>query len=184
MCMFTHTNMYIYTYTYIYIYIQYICIYIHVYICIYISTYICYDWFPSAPWPRMWAMTYSYVSDDLFLCVPWLIAVCAITHAYVFHDSFICTTWLNLAYAYPPAPINHVKYSRAVPPKCLFKTGTPPIQIISVFHISVKRNSKTQMTEFCQAEIQNTTGLSNKPSTTKFCVEDQILENKMLGTGS
>jgi len=41
-----------------------------------------------------------------------------------------------------------------------------------------------RLTDFCQVEVQNTTGLSNKPSTAKFSAEDQILENTMLGTGS
>jgi len=33
---------------------------------------------------------------------------------------------------------------------------------------------------FCQVEIKNTTGLSNKPSTAQTCAEDQILVNKNL----
>jgi len=33
---------------------------------------------------------------------------------------------------------------------------------------------------FCQVEIQNTTGLSNKLSTAQSCAEDQILENKNI----
>jgi len=36
---------------------------------------------------------------------------------------------------------------------------------------------------FLQVEIKNTTGLSNKLTTAKSCAEDQILENKISGTG-
>jgi len=42
-----------------------------------------------------------------------------------------------------PPLMNRVKYLRA-PPKCLFKTGTPPIQIISEWQIFVSWKSTTQ----------------------------------------
>ena len=35
-------------------------------------------------------MTHSYMCHDSFICVPWLIHMCAMTHSYVCHDSFIC----------------------------------------------------------------------------------------------
>jgi len=37
-------------------------------------------------------MTHSYVWHATFICVPWLIHMCAMTHSYVWHDSFICVT--------------------------------------------------------------------------------------------
>jgi len=37
---------------------------------------------------------HSYVCHDSFICVPWLIDMCAMTHTYVCHDSFICVPWL------------------------------------------------------------------------------------------
>jgi len=67
------------------------------------------------------AMTYSYVCHDVFICVPWLLHLCAVTHSFFFwrphvlcaatgvtwiihmcarlshcvcHDSFICVQWL------------------------------------------------------------------------------------------
>jgi len=39
-------------------------------------------------------MTHSYMRHDSFICVPWLIHMCAMTHSYVWHDSFIFMTWL------------------------------------------------------------------------------------------
>ena len=33
--------------------------------------------------------THSYVWHDSFICVPWLIHMCAMTHSYVCHDSFM-----------------------------------------------------------------------------------------------
>jgi len=35
-----------------------------------------------------------YVWHDSFLCVPWLIFMCAMTHSCVCHDSFLCVPWL------------------------------------------------------------------------------------------
>jgi len=35
----------------------------------------------------------SYMYHDSFICVPWLIHMCAMTHSYVCHDSFICVPW-------------------------------------------------------------------------------------------
>ena len=39
-------------------------------------------------------MTHSYVWNDSFICVSWLIHMCDMTHSYVWHDSFICVSWL------------------------------------------------------------------------------------------
>ena len=39
-------------------------------------------------------MTHSYVNNCSFICVPWLIHMCAMTHSYVCHDSFICAPCL------------------------------------------------------------------------------------------
>jgi len=42
---------------------------------------------------RRRSLTHSYVCHDSFICVPWLIHMCAMTHSYVCHDSFICVPW-------------------------------------------------------------------------------------------
>ena len=173
MCL--HTRICIYSYNiYIHIYVHIhlhtcTCVYIRIYmyICMYIYDSICMPWLICKC-----AMTPSYVSDNLFLCVPWLIAMCAIPLSYIFHDPFICVTWLNPPYAYPPALINHVQYLRAGPAEM-------PVQ-----NWYTANTSHFRLTDFCQAEIQHTTGLGNKPSTAKFCAEYQILENKMLGTAN
>jgi len=112
--------------------------YIYVYICIYmyIYKYICMLWLI----PKC-ALTQSYVSDNSIRCVSWLIAMCAIPHFYIFHDSLICVTWLNPPYAYPPAPINHVKYLRAGPAEMPVQNWYTDIQIIKF----VRRKSKTQL---------------------------------------
>ena len=41
----------------------------------------------------MWCRTHVYVWHDTFLCVTWLIHMCAMTCAYVWHDACICLTW-------------------------------------------------------------------------------------------
>jgi len=66
---------------------------------------------------------------------------------------------------------NHVKYLRAGPAEMPFQTW-----------YTVNRNHFL-LTDFCQTEIKNITGLSNKPSTASSCAEDQILENTISGTG-
>ena len=71
----------------------------------------------------------------------------------------------------PPAPMNHVKYLRAGPAEMPFQTWY------------ADNTNHFRLTDFCQVEIKNTTGLSNKPSTTQSCAEDQILENKISRTG-
>jgi len=45
----------------------------------------------------MCAMTHSYMCQDSFICVPWLIpmcamiiSMCAMTYSYIRHDSFLC----------------------------------------------------------------------------------------------
>ena len=54
-----------------------------------------YDSFICVTWLiQMCAMTHSYVWHDSFICVTWLIHMCDMTHSYVWHDSFICVTWL------------------------------------------------------------------------------------------
>jgi len=53
----------------------------------------------------------------------------------------------------PPAPMNHVKYLRAGPAKMPFQTW----YTVNTNHF--------RLTDFCQAEIKDTTVLSNKPST-------------------
>jgi len=66
--------------------------------------------------------------------------------------------------------MNHVKYLRAGPAEMPFQTWY------------TANTNHFRLTDFCQAEIKNTTGLSNKPSTAQSCAEDQILENKISGT--
>ena len=63
-----------------------------------------------------------------------------------------------------------LKYLRAGPPRCPFGTGTTVVQTISTRHIDL-------------VEMKNPTRLSNKTSTARSCAEDQILENKISGTG-
>jgi len=46
-----------------------------------------HDWHQSAQIP-------SFTSHDSFICVPWLIHMCAMTHSYVCQDPFICAPWL------------------------------------------------------------------------------------------
>jgi len=41
------------------------------------------------------AMTDSCVCNDWFICVPWLIHMCAMSHSYVYNDSFMCVPWLK-----------------------------------------------------------------------------------------
>jgi len=53
----------------------------------------------------------------------------------------------------PPAPMNHVKYLRAGPAEMPFQNR---------YTIST---NYFRLTDFCQAEIKNTTGLSNKHRT-------------------
>jgi len=53
----------------------------------------------------------------------------------------------------PPAPMNHVKYLRAGPAEMPFQNW----YTASTNHL--------RLTDFCQAEINNTTGLSNKRRT-------------------
>jgi len=45
---------------------------------------------PAEIWTGSEHFSDSYVCHDSFMCVPWLIHMCAITHSYVCHDSFIC----------------------------------------------------------------------------------------------
>jgi hypothetical protein len=154
LCISTYIYIYIYIYNiYIHIYVHihlYTCTYVYIYICIYMYT---YEYICMLLLIPKCAMTPSYVSDNLFLRVPWLIAMCAITHSYVFHDSSIYVAWLHPAYAYPPAPINHVKYLRAGPAQM-------PVQ-----NWYTANTNYFRLTDSCQAEIQNTTRLSDKPST-------------------
>jgi len=51
--------------------------------------------FICVPWlVHMCAMAHSYVCHDSTICVPWLIHMCAMTHSYVCHESFIFVPWL------------------------------------------------------------------------------------------
>ena len=56
-------------------------------------------------------------------------------------------------YDHPPAPMNHVKYLRAGPAEMPFQNWY------------TANTNHFRLTDFCQAEIKHTTGLSNKPST-------------------
>jgi len=76
--------------------------YMHRFICVMWLTFICVmrplhmcDMTPSY-------VSHSYVCHDSFLCVPWLIPMCAMTHSYVWHDSFMCVTWLLHTYEITP----------------------------------------------------------------------------------
>jgi len=44
--------------------------------------------------PLVRACDMTYVWQDSFICVTWLVHMCDMTHAYVWHDSFMCLTWL------------------------------------------------------------------------------------------
>ena len=37
---------------------------------------------------------YSYMCHESFICMTWLVHVCAMTHSHVCNDSFICAIWL------------------------------------------------------------------------------------------
>jgi len=69
----------------------------------------------------------------------------------------------------PPAPMNHVKYLRAGPAEMPFQ------------NCYTANTNHFRMTDFCQVEINNTTGFSNKHRTALSCAENQILENKISG---
>ena len=62
------------------------------------------------------------------------------------------------------------------PPRCPFETGTTVVQNKSMVHTISTR-------PWWSVEIKNPTRLSNKTCTAWFCAEDQILENKISGTG-
>jgi len=62
--------------------------------------------------------------------------------------------------------MNHVEYVRAGPTEIPFQNWY------------TANTNNFRLTDFCQAEINNTTVLSNKPSSAEFFAEDQILENK------
>ena len=40
-------------------------------------------------------MAPSYIWQDSFICLTWIIRMCDMTHSYVWHDSFVCVTWLS-----------------------------------------------------------------------------------------
>jgi len=51
---------------------------------------VCHDSFICVPWLiHMCAMTRSNVCHDSFICVPWHIHMCAMTHSNVFHGSLL-----------------------------------------------------------------------------------------------
>jgi len=57
--------------------------------------------------------------------------------------------------------MNHVKYLRAGPAEMPFQNWY------------TANTNHFRLTDFCQAEINNTTGLSNKHRTAQSCAEDQ-----------
>ena len=58
-------------------------------------SYVCYDSFICVSWLiRMCAMICSYVCHDSFMYVSWLLHMCDMTHSYVCYVSFICVTRL------------------------------------------------------------------------------------------
>ena len=63
-------------------------------------SYVCHDSFICMTWLiPMCAMTHSCVFHDSFMCVPWLIPMYVRTHSCVCHDSFLCAPWLIIIYA-------------------------------------------------------------------------------------
>jgi len=60
-----------------------------------------YKWVTSHIWMNsIWLRhvahewIHSFVWRDSFICVPWLVHMCAMMNSYVWHDSFICEVWL------------------------------------------------------------------------------------------
>ena len=60
-------------------------------ICIRMCLHLCHDSFLLI---HMCDMTPSYVRQDSFICVTWLMHTCAMTNSHACHDSFICGPWL------------------------------------------------------------------------------------------
>jgi len=51
--------------------------------------------------------SFSILWQDSFICVTWLMYVCAMTHSYMWHDSFTCVTWLIHACDLPHSYVWH-----------------------------------------------------------------------------
>jgi len=175
----THTwNVYIYTYAYTHIHIHghaykystglhelviplilkhmHTHVYVNVYACIhiYIPIYI-------------YISTYKYALKiaSTILLNPWLIPKYIHTHKsmYVYTDTYI--------YTYPPDPMNHAKIFEGWSPR------DAPSELVPQW------NKTFPPDHFGRVEMKNPTTFSNNTSTAWSCAEDQILENKISGTG-
>ena len=108
-----------------------------------------------------------YVHTCVFICI-WY--VYTYMHIYI----CICTykhIGLHALRAGPPAPMNHVKTFKGWPLR------DAPSELVQLWY-------KTFSTDHDgQVEMKNLTRLSNKTSTAWSCTEDQILKNKISGTG-
>jgi len=62
----------------------------------------------------------------------------------------VCENVISYTHTSPPAPMNHVKYLRAGPAEMPFQKWY------------TANTNHFRLTDFCQAEINNTTGFSNK----------------------
>jgi len=142
----------------------------------------------------------------LFICVTWLIHMCDMTYSYVWHDSFMCVTWHGIFTFNVP----WLTYSHVI---CMSHVTRMKCAMTHIFHSSAKthdhpplwimqkylRAGPAQMPlgnwypagtynfhpkDVCRAEMKKPTMLSNKNSTAWSCAEDQILENKIPGTGN
>jgi len=92
------------------------------------------------------------------VCLLEIVTFCILKHALVLPTpgciSIIINTALQVhlvCMLYPPAPMNHVKYLRAGPAEMPFQNWY------------TANTNHFCLTDFCQVEIKNTNGLSNKP---------------------
>ena len=141
---------------------------VHIYLSIYIYIYI-YD---SCRWPYTHSLSLSFL-DIIEQRYRWVSV--KVERPYLslslFQESKNPDSCSLKTQSIPPAPMNHVQNWRADPSEMPFQTWY------------TANTDHFRLTDFCQVEIKKTTGLSNKPSTVYSCAEDQILENKISGTG-
>jgi len=129
---------------------------------------------------RMYICTciYTYVC----VCIYIYISLCVYIYIYIYTHTHICNVYMYInkhmyihiyihICIHPPAPMNHVENVRAGPAKMPFQNWY------------TANTNHFRLTDFCQVAINNTTGLRNKHRTACSCAEDQILKNKMSGTG-
>ena len=146
------------------------------------SSYVWHDSFIRVTWLiHVCYMTHSYVWHDSFIwhasfiCVTWLIHKCDKPHSYLWHESIIHMTWLNRMCPVD-STCNTVCYILLTCNRvCWRATAARPYESCKLFKGRPRRNAFSKLVHrqyisflsirFCQVEIHNTTGLSDKPST-------------------